>query len=198
MIRYIRAAEDTLQAAVDAFIEDVKSSAMDQFPEVVDVTGHMEGNDLNIDISFNDGFESTLQLSIYKMDAEKFNASSKYYKDSVLSNIKWFIVNDVHKAERAEDVELAEPEESFEGDVDIDEEKLMNLQMKIVAGKIHNQRMEEIDTSMFDSWEDVDLPTVLYVVFGLEEGEDYQISNDAIMIADEGNLVWDQVRRKLG
>ena len=47
---------------------------------------------------------------------------------------------------------------------------------------------------MFDGPEDIDIETYLYVVYGLYDGEDYQIMNGlGVMITDTANSVWKQV-----
>lgn len=60
-------------------------------------------------------------------------------------------------------------------------------------------RCDDIDFSIYASAEDLaeDIPAILYILYGLEDGEDYQIMNNSVMYSDTADSIWKQVEQDL-
>lgn len=78
--------------------------------------------------------------------------------------------------------------------ITFDESKFESSCQDLFENGSKSDRYDDIDWDMFDSPEDIDIETYLYVVYGLYDGEDYQIMNGlGVMITDTANGVWKQV-----
>lgn len=60
-------------------------------------------------------------------------------------------------------------------------------------------RCDDLDFSIYSSVADLaeDIPAILYILYGLEDGEDYQMMNNSVMYADTANSIWKQVEDEL-
>lgn len=46
--------------------------------------------------------------------------------------------------------------------------------------------------------QEIDISAIIYVISGLEDGEDYQIFNNSIQCVDSTDKRWDSVRKYIG
>ena len=73
--------------------------------------------------------------------------------------------------------------------------------LRAAAKKIFNDKSsyeDEVDWDDFDSPSQIDIPTILWCLYDLEDGEDYQQGNgEEVMPTDPSNSVWNKVRRDL-
>ena len=86
--------------------------------------------------------------------------------------------------------------------IEVDEDKAHDVAVDIMNGIWDDQingRDEDIEW-MYESADDLaqDIPAILYLLFGLEDREDYQIMNDtSIMYTDTANGLWKQAKTLL-
>lgn len=62
--------------------------------------------------------------------------------------------------------------------------------------EICDSRIEDLDWSMYDSIEELafDIPMLLWVICGLQDGEDYQLLNSySVLPTDPSNQMWEVV-----
>lgn len=87
--------------------------------------------------------------------------------------------------------------------IEVDTDKARNIAEDIMNGVWDDQingRDEDIEWGMYSSPDAlaVDIPAILYLLFGLEDGEDYQLMNDtSIMYTDTANGLWKQAKTLL-
>ena len=87
--------------------------------------------------------------------------------------------------------------------IEVDEGKAQDVAEEIMNGDWDDQingRDEDIEWGIYESADDLahDIPAILYLLFGLEDGEDYQIMNDtSIMYTDTANGLWKQAKTLL-
>lgn len=87
--------------------------------------------------------------------------------------------------------------------IEVDEDKAHDVAVDIMNGIWDDQingRDEDIEWGIYESADDLahDIPAILYLLFGLEDGEDYQIINDtSIMYTDTANGLWKQAKTLL-
>ena len=87
--------------------------------------------------------------------------------------------------------------------IEVDEGKAQDVAEEIMNGDWDdrmNGRDEDIEWGIYESSDDLaqDIPAILYLLFGLEDGEDYQIMNDtSIMYTDTANGLWKQAKTLL-
>ena len=78
--------------------------------------------------------------------------------------------------------------------VGVDPDKVYDVASDIMTGVFDDQmngREMDINWGEYDSTADLaaDIPTILYLLFGLEDGEDYQILNgSSIMLRNTANV----------
>ena len=83
--------------------------------------------------------------------------------------------------------------------IEIDEDCAHDLAIDIINGVWDDQigyRADDVDWEMYDSSAELaeDIPTILYLMFGLQDGEDYQMSNGrSIMCRNANDSRWDEV-----
>lgn len=87
--------------------------------------------------------------------------------------------------------------------IEVDEDKAQEIAEEIMNGDWDDQingRDEDIEWGIYESSDDLaqDIPAILYLLFGLENGEDYQIMNvTSIMYTDTANGLWKQAKTLL-
>ena len=87
--------------------------------------------------------------------------------------------------------------------LEVDRDKARDVAEDIMNGgwdDQFNERDEDIDWGTYDSADDLaeDIPAILYLLFGLEDGEDYQMMNGtSIMYTDTANGLWKQAKTLL-
>lgn len=87
--------------------------------------------------------------------------------------------------------------------IEVDTDKARNIAEDIMNGVWDDQingRDEDIEWGIYESADDLaqDVPAILYLLFGLEDGEDYQLMNGtSIMYIDTANGLWKQARTLL-
>lgn len=87
--------------------------------------------------------------------------------------------------------------------IEVDEGKAQGVAEEIMNGDWDDQingRDEDIEWGIYESADELakDIPAILYLLFGLEDGEDYQIMNDtSIMYTDTANGLWKQAKTLL-
>lgn len=87
--------------------------------------------------------------------------------------------------------------------IEVDPDKARYVAIDIMNGDWDDQmngRDEDIEWGIYESADDLaqDVPAILYLLFGLEDGEDYQIMNDtSIMYTDTANGLWKQAKTLL-
>ena len=87
--------------------------------------------------------------------------------------------------------------------IEVDEGKAQGVAEEIMNGDWDDQingRDEDIEWGIYESADDLaqDIPAILYLLFGLEDGEDYQIMNGtSIMYTDTANGLWKQAKTLL-
>lgn len=87
--------------------------------------------------------------------------------------------------------------------IEVDEDKAHDVAVDIMNGIWDDQingRDEDIKWGIYESADDLaqDIPAILYLLFGLEDGEDYQLMNDtSIMYTDTANGLWKEVKMLL-
>lgn len=87
--------------------------------------------------------------------------------------------------------------------VEIDEGKVRDVAEEIMDGDWDDQingRDEDVEWGEYESADDLahDVPTILYLLFGFEEGEDYQLIDDtSISYTDTANGLWKQAKKLL-
>ena len=87
--------------------------------------------------------------------------------------------------------------------IEVDEGKAQGVAEEIMNGDWDDQingRDEDIEWGIYESSDDLahDIPAILYLLFGLEDGEDYQIMNGtSIMYTDTANGLWKQAKTLL-
>ena len=87
--------------------------------------------------------------------------------------------------------------------IEVDEDKAHDVAVDIMNGVWDDQingRDEDIEWGIYESADDLayDIPAILSLLFGLEDGEDYQIMNDtSIMYTDTANGLWKQAKTLL-
>lgn len=75
--------------------------------------------------------------------------------------------------------------------IEVDPDKALDVAVDIMNGAFDDQingRDEDVEWGVYDSPNDLaeDIPTILYLLLGLEDGEDYQIMNGlSIMLVNE-------------
>ena len=78
--------------------------------------------------------------------------------------------------------------------IEVDPDKAYDVAVDIMNGVFDDQingRDEDVEWGVYDSTADLaaDIPTILYLLFGLEDGEDYQIMNgSSIMLRNIANV----------
>ena len=83
--------------------------------------------------------------------------------------------------------------------IEIHEDCAHDLAIDIINGVWDDQigyRADDVDWEMYDSSADLaeDIPTILYLMFGLQDGEDYQILNGrSIMCRNANDSRWNEV-----
>ena len=83
--------------------------------------------------------------------------------------------------------------------IEIDEDCAHDLAIDIINGVWDDQidyRADDVDWGMYDSSAELaeDIPTILYLMFGLQDGEDYQTLNGtSIMCRNANDSRWDEV-----
>lgn len=84
-----------------------------------------------------------------------------------------------------------DPNKLFDKAVDIWDEKAID--------EAAVDRCDDIDFSIYTSAEDLaeDVPAMLYILYGLEDGEDYQMMNNSVMYSDTANSIWKQAEAEL-
>lgn len=87
--------------------------------------------------------------------------------------------------------------------LEIDEGKVRDVAEEIMNGYWDDQingRDEDIEWGEYESADDLahDVPAILYLLFGFEEGEDYQLIDDtAVSYTDTANGLWKQAKKLL-
>ena len=87
--------------------------------------------------------------------------------------------------------------------LEIDEGKVRDVAEEIMNGYWDDQingRDEDIEWGEYESADDLahDVPAILYLLFGFEDGEDYQLINDTIAsYIDTANGLWKQAKKLL-
>ena len=85
--------------------------------------------------------------------------------------------------------------------ITVDEDKCQLLAEKIINNEIsesQSERADEVDIDAIQPDLSQDIPALLYILYGLVDGEDYVIMNDHIMIPTPGDQIWAEVNRDLG
>lgn len=83
--------------------------------------------------------------------------------------------------------------------IEIDEDCAYDLAIDIMNGVWDDQigyRADDVDWGMYDSSAELaeDIPTILYLMFGLQDGEDYQMLNGrSIMCRNANDSRWNEV-----
>lgn len=91
---------------------------------------------------------------------------------------------------------------SSSGTIEVDIDKAHDIAVDIMNGVWDDQingRDEDIEW-VYNSADELaeDIPAILYLLFGLEDGEDYQMMNDtSIMYIDTANGLWKQAETLL-
>lgn len=87
--------------------------------------------------------------------------------------------------------------------IEVDADKAHDVAVDIMNGVLDDQlngRDEDIEWGIYESADDLaqDIPAILYLLFGLEDGEDYQLMNGtSIMYTDTANSLWKQAKTLL-
>ncbi len=87
--------------------------------------------------------------------------------------------------------------------IEIDEGKVRDLAGEIMDGDWDDQingRDEDMEWGEYESADDLahDVPAILYLIFGFEEGEDYQLIDDTtVSYTDTANGLWKQAKKLL-
>lgn len=87
--------------------------------------------------------------------------------------------------------------------IEIDFDKCIRAASFILDGKMNNlqaERAEEIDLDIYLDDESLaeDINVLLYIKYGLQDGEDYQLMNNSIMMVNPRDAIWTAVRNDLG
>lgn len=83
--------------------------------------------------------------------------------------------------------------------IEIDEDCAHDLAIDIMNGVWDDQidyRADDVDWGIYDSSAELaeDIPTILYLMFGLQDGEDYQMLNGrSIMCRNADDSRWNEV-----
>ena len=83
--------------------------------------------------------------------------------------------------------------------IEIDEDCAHDLAIDIIDGVWDDQigyRADDVDWGMYENSAELaeDIPTILYLMFGLQDGEDYQILNGrSIMCRNANDSRWNEV-----
>ena len=83
--------------------------------------------------------------------------------------------------------------------IEIDEDCAHDLAIDIMNGVWDDQidyRADDVDWVMYENSAELaeDIPTILYLMFGLQDGEDYQMLNDSsIMCRNANDSRWNEV-----
>lgn len=83
--------------------------------------------------------------------------------------------------------------------IEIDEDCAHDLAIDIMNGVWDDQidyRADDVDWGMYENSAELaeDIPTILYLMFGLQDGEDYQILNgSSIMCRNANDSRWNEV-----
>lgn len=85
--------------------------------------------------------------------------------------------------------------------IELNETKVYDKAVDIWNNDIDEAATDRCDDIEFiyDSVDELaqDIPAILYIIYGLEDGEDYQIMNNSIMYSDTANSIWKQVEDEL-
>lgn len=87
--------------------------------------------------------------------------------------------------------------------IEIDEGKVRDVAEEIMDGYWDDQingRDEDVEWGEYESADDLaqDVPAILYLLFGFEEGQDYQLVDDtSVSYTDTANGLWKQAKKLL-
>lgn len=87
--------------------------------------------------------------------------------------------------------------------IELDFDKCMYAASNILNGSMNNRqrdRAEEVDLDIYVDAETLaqEINVLLYIKYGLEDGEDYQLMNNSIMMVNPRDAIWTAVRIDLG
>ena len=133
--------------------------------------------------------------NIYDSRGELEDAGFKSIDDAKL------MIDKLVSAEGSNDVYSASGGPAHDA-IEVDEDKAHDVAVDIINGVWDDQingRDEDIEW-MYESADELaeDIPAILYLLFGLEDGEDYQLMNGtSIMYTDTANGLWKQAKTLL-
>lgn len=87
--------------------------------------------------------------------------------------------------------------------IEFDADKCLRLASSILDKKMNNKqqaRAQVVNLDMYENAETLaqELDVLLYIKYGLEDGEDYQLMNNSLMMVNPKDPIWTAVRHDLG